>query len=188
MLSTPEQRFLLELALRSIRTGLTDGQTLQISADDCEASLWQPGAAFVTLERNGQLRGCIGSLEASRPLALDVVEHAFDAAFRDPRFPPLTASELNGLKLHISVLSPSVEIKFTSDSELLGLLRPGVDGLIIANEKLRATFLPSVWSMLPEPQDFLSHLKKKAGIPQDTAVSRAWRYTTQIFPQESRRT
>ncbi len=181
-LSTPQQQFLLDLALRSIGRGLADGSPLQINADDCEASLWEVGAAFVTLEKNGRLRGCIGSLEATRPLAEDVVEHAFDAAFRDPRFTSLKESELSELELHISVLSASMAIDFSSDAELIGLLRPRTDGLIIANQGLRATFLPSVWSMLPEPEDFLLQLKKKAGIPPDVPVSKAWRYTTQIFP------
>ncbi len=181
-LSITQQQFLLELSLRSIQSGLTDARALQIGRDDCEAVLWEPGAAFVTLERSGRLRGCIGSLEATRPLAVDVVQHAFDAAFRDPRFPSLEESELTDLELHISVLSPSEALEFSSETELLRLLRPGVDGLIIASEGRQATFLPSVWAMLPERQEFLSHLKQKAEIPENVAVSRAWRYHTQTFP------
>jgi len=122
-----------------------------------------PGAAFVTLRRNGQLRGCIGSPLARRPLVVDVVEHAFNAAFRDPRFPRLHLLELPGLELSVSVLTPPEPMRFDDEAGLLAQLRPGIDGLIIEDDGRRALFLPAVWEEIREPRQFLSTLKLKAG-------------------------
>lgn len=126
-----------------------------------------PGACFVTLKKNGALRGCIGSAQAWRPLVDDVTENAAKAAFSDPRFPPVTPEEIEGLQLSVSVLTPPVPMRFMNEADLLAQLRPHVDGLIIEDAGKRALFLPSVWEQLPDAAHFLAHLKHKAGMPVD---------------------
>jgi AmmeMemoRadiSam system protein A len=124
-----------------------------------------PGAAFITLRRrDGALRGCIGSAVATRPLIVDVVAHAFNAAFRDWRFPRLDWLELAGLSLSVSVLTPPSPMRFADEADLLAQLRPGMDGLIIEDLGRRSLFLPSVWEELAEPRQFLTALKLKAGL------------------------
>lgn len=156
---------LVDLARRALSARLL-GAPFELDLDRLPAALARPGAAFVTLERRGELRGCIGTLEAHRPLAEDVVENACAAAFRDPRFAPLTADELDGLDLSVSVLGAPVALPAASEAELLAALEPGVDGLIVEDGYHRATFLPAVWESLPEPRDFLAHLWRKAGLPR----------------------
>ena len=126
-----------------------------------------PGATFVTLTLDGELRGCIGSLEAHRPLKSDVRENAIAAAFRDPRFPPLTAAELPRVRVEVSLLSPPEPLGVSNEEELRHRLRPGVDGVIFRVGPRRATFLPQVWEQLPTPGLFMAHLKEKAGFPAD---------------------
>jgi len=126
--------------------------------------LRERGATFVTLTRHGELRGCIGTLEAHRSLLEDVKANALAAAFRDPRFPPLRASELASTRVEISLLSPAEEMRFESERDALAQLRPGVDGVIFEYSYYRSTFLPQVWEQLPEPETFLAHLKRKAGL------------------------
>ena len=162
-----ERALLNEIALASIQQGLQTSRPARVNQAALPEKLRQPGAAFVTLNRNGQLRGCIGSLEARRPLAEDVAENAFAAAFRDPRFPPLQANEQAGLSVHISVLGQPEPMQFDSEADLLRQLRPGKDGLILEDGHHRGTFLPSVWESLPRAEDFLRHLKQKAGLPPD---------------------
>jgi AmmeMemoRadiSam system protein A len=113
------------------------------------------------------LRGCIGSLEARQPLALDVQEHAVDAAFHDFRFPPLTESELPGLHIELSILSAPEPLAYQNAEDLPGLLRPGVDGVILARGMRRATFLPQVWEKVSEPVTFLDMLCEKMGLEYD---------------------
>jgi AmmeMemoRadiSam system protein A len=129
------------------------------------------GASFVTLTQNGQLRGCIGSLQAHRPLAQDVQANARAAALHDPRFPPVSAQELDGLKVEISVLTAPQPLPFANLSHALWQLRPGVDGLIFEavhqGHSYRSTYLPQVWEQIPEPRAFLAHLIVKAGLPFD---------------------
>lgn len=124
-------------------------------------------ACFVTLMLNQQLRGCIGSLNAIRPLWQEVWNNAQAAAFSDPRFPPLEKPELDHLLIEISVLTQPKQISVESETELLQRLRPGRDGLVIEEGDRRATFLPSVWVQLPEPERFLAQLKRKAGLSED---------------------
>lgn len=141
-------------------------------------------ATFVTLTIDGRLRGCIGVLEACRPLAKDVAENACAAAFEDPRFPPLTQKEFEKVKIHISVLSPSQEMEFSSEADLLSQIRAGTDGLILQEGFRRGTFLPSVWEELPEKEIFWRHLKLKAGLPSNywSNTLRVFRYTADCFP------
>ena len=129
--------------------------------------LARPAATFVTLTQQGQLRGCIGSLEARRPLATDVADNALAAAFRDPRFPPLRQGELDQTRVEVSLLDTPEPLQFADEAEALGQLCPGVDGLILNCGHHRATFLPQVWESLPTPPLFLEHLKLKAGLPAD---------------------
>lgn len=129
--------------------------------------LVRPGATFVTLTQSGELRGCIGSLEAHRPLATDVVENAIAAAFRDPRFPPLASGELAHTRIEVSLLEMPKSITFANEADALACLRPGVDGLILSYGHRRATFLPQVWESLPDRKQFVSQLKRKAGLPAD---------------------
>jgi AmmeMemoRadiSam system protein A len=129
--------------------------------------LARPAATFVTLTQKGQLRGCIGSLKAYRPLAMDVGENALAAAFRDPRFPPLRQGELEKTRVEVSLLDTPEEMRFKDEADALGQLRPGLDGLILGCGNHGATFLPQVWESLPTPALFLQHLKLKAGLPVD---------------------
>jgi hypothetical protein len=182
-LSRREQEILLQLALDSIREGLEHNRPLDIDVTDFEPTLRQKCACFVTLNRLGNLRGCIGHLEAVQALMTDVAENAFAAAFRDPRFPPLKAEELAQLDLHISILTPAEPLTFDSEQDLLRQLQPGVDGLILQDGLHRGTFLPSVWEQLPEPEQFLSHLKRKAGLPVDywSASLKVFSYTSETI-------
>ncbi len=125
------------------------------------------GSCFVTLHRDGDLRGCIGSLEPYRPLAEDIAGNAIAAALHDRRFPPVEASELNALEVEVSLLTPSEPLPCGDESDALRKLRPGVDGVVIEFGTHRATFLPQVWESLPEPLLFLRELKRKAGLPAD---------------------
>jgi AmmeMemoRadiSam system protein A len=129
-------------------------------------ALAQPAATFVTLRRDASLRGCIGSLEARRPLGIDVRENALAAAFRDPRFPPLAVAEFEATSVEVSLLSPSEPLDVRDEEDLIVRLRPGVDGVILALGERRATFLPQVWETLGEPRQFLAALKRKAGLPE----------------------
>ncbi|MEF8755184.1 MAG: AmmeMemoRadiSam system protein A [Accumulibacter sp.] len=129
--------------------------------------LAEPAATFVTLTRNGQLRGCIGSLEAHRPLLLDVGENALAAAFRDHRFAPLTADEFATTRVEVSLLTPPEPFPVADEADAIARLRPGVDGLVLGYRQRRATFLPQVWESLPDARQFLAQLKLKAGLPAD---------------------
>jgi AmmeMemoRadiSam system protein A len=158
----------LGLALVSIaRRAIGARLGLAVDEPPHHASLASPGATFVTLFCGEELRGCIGSLQARRPLGEDVRENAINAAFNDPRFPPLAQGEFVGTSVEISLLSPSARLHFTIEEELLARLRPGIDGVILEHEGHRATFLPQVWATLPEPRLFLAELKRKAGLASD---------------------
>jgi len=178
-----ERSTLLELAERSICHGLEKASSVPVDPADYPEKFRQQRACFVTLNRLGVLRGCIGHLKAIQPLVSDVAENAYSAAFRDPRFNPLDSSELAGLELHISVLTPAKSMKFASQSDLLEKLRPGVDGLILRLGQQQGTFLPSVWDSLPDSHSFLAHLKLKAGLPRDywSDDIEVFRYQTESF-------
>lgn len=169
---------LLHLVRRSVEHTWASGTVLDVDLTSVPPALAAVGACFVTLNRQDRLRGCIGSPEAWRPLATDVVANANRAAFHDPRFPPLSTDESDGLDVHISVLSPAEPFAIADEADLLATLVPGVDGLIIADGARRALFLPSVWKQLPTPEQFLAHLKAKAGMPPDhwSASFQAWRF------------
>lgn len=126
--------------------------------------LHEKGASFVTLTQNEQLRGCIGTLEAHRPLLIDVKANAHAAAFRDPRFSPLTAYELDSTEIEISLLSAMQPLVFSGEHDALAQLQPGIDGVVFEFGHYRSTFLPQVWEQLPDADVFMAHLKHKAGL------------------------
>ncbi len=169
---------IVRLAAASIIHGLNHGKPLDVKADDFPAPLRERGACFVTLKRAGNLRGCIGTAETRRPLFEDIAENSFRTAFKDPRFPALTADELEGLELSVSVLSPQTEMNFSDEADFLSQLRPGIDGLVIEDNTHRALFLPSVWRQLPDRAAFCGQLKAKAGMSKDhwSDTFRAWRF------------
>lgn len=143
------------------------------SAASVEAPwLAQAGASFVTLTREGALRGCIGSLQATRPLGLDVAENALGAAFRDPRFSPLGSAEWDRCRVEVSLLSTPKALRFADEADLLEQIRAGEDGIVLEAEGRRATFLPQVWEGLPDKRQFLGELARKAGLPADIRLGR----------------
>lgn len=184
-LTADDQSQLLMLARQSINHYLDKHQPLKVEPADYSTNLQQLAASFVTLHLHGNLRGCIGTLEAYQPLVTDVVEHARGAAFQDPRFSPVSESEANDLEIEISVLTPSRQIEFQHFDQLLNQIKPGTDGLIIQQGFHKATFLPSVWEQLPDPREFLRHLLLKAGIqlPVDGELQ-AWRYEALKFSEK----
>ncbi len=164
---TPGDRaFIRDLAERAVVHAVRQRRPLEVAYEQCPQGLWAPGACFVTLRKDGELRGCIGSLEPRRPLAQDVAHNAGAAALRDPRFHAVRPDELAGLQVEVSVLGPARRLSFTSERDLLGQLRPGVDGVILEDPmgERRATFLPSVWESLPEPSEFIGQLLRKGGM------------------------
>jgi hypothetical protein len=168
-LSPAEQTYLLVLARRAIEQGV-HGEPLQPpSLEQLPESLRPRRATFVTLHRDGVLRGCCGSVRATEPLAWNVVRSACSAAFHDPRFPPVQAEELSDLDLHISILGEPQPMTVLTEADLLSQLRPGRDGLILRETETgrQALFLPSVWQQLPEPAQFVRRLKQKAGLAAD---------------------
>jgi hypothetical protein len=166
-LTDEERRTLIDVAQKSIERGVSVGQGLQVDPVEYSPALQATKSSFVTLKIDGQLRGCMGSLVARESLVVDVARHAFSAGFLDPRFPPLGLFELDRLQVSISILEPPEILPFTSEADLLERIRPGIDGLILSEGKQRGTLLPSVWEGVSGPQEFLQHLKKKAGLPAD---------------------
>ena len=178
-----ERTILLDWAKASIEYGLEAGKPISPDLSLFPEKFSELRATFVTLEKHKRLRGCIGTLEAIRPLLEDVTQNAFAAAFNDPRFPPLQRNELDNLAIHISILSPAEPMTFSSEQDLIAQLRPGIDGLILEDRGRRGTFLPSVWESLPNPEDFLAHLKLKAGLPESywSNTLKIYRYTTEMI-------
>jgi AmmeMemoRadiSam system protein A len=142
---------------------------LGVSSSAPEDADWlrEPGACFVTLRQGEKLRGCIGTLKAHRALGEDLKSNAVAAAFRDPRFKPLTREELDRTKVEVSLLSALEPVSFQDEASALAQLRPGVDGLVFEYGHHQSTFLPQVWEDLPEPAEFVATLKQKAGLPPD---------------------
>ena len=162
-----QRQQLHDIAYASIKSGLTSGKASSIDLSKMDTALNTKRATFVTLQKHGELRGCIGMLEPIRPLAEDVAHNAFAAAFSDPRFPPLQAHELEQLDIHISILGTPEKMLFDSEDDLLAQIRPNIDGLIMEEGQRHGTFLPSVWESLAKPRDFLNHLKMKSGLPEN---------------------
>jgi len=183
-LSPPQQTLLLTLARQSIAHGLRSG--VPLTPPSCtDVVLQAPGACFVTLTIEGELRGCIGSLDPRRSLLEDVCANAYAAAFDDSRFPPLEQAELNQVHIEISVLGPLQEIQFDTEADLLQQMVPFKDGLVLEERGHRGTFLPLVWEQLPDKKMFLAQLKRKAGLPADywSGSLRCHRYHTFVMEE-----
>ena len=181
---TPARMALLDVARRSIESGVRTGAPINVEPGDFSPELRELRATFVTLRRADKLRGCVGALVASRPLVVDVAHSAFAAAFRDSRFLALGAAELDDLEIHISVLSALEPLPVRDEADLLGQIHPGVDGLVLRDGAHQGTFLPDVWQNLPEPSNFLRELKRKAGLPVDS-WSESWevlRFAAESIP------
>ncbi len=177
-LSKGGQTQLLEIARNAI-TGYFDSQPLDIDIADVSDELACDGASFVTLlDSKKALRGCIGTLEAHQSIIHDVAEHAVAAAIRDHRFLPLTKDELQYCSISISLLTPREPILVTCEQDLLNEIQPHIDGIVIKDGYRQATFLPKVWDQLSEKEEFLSHLKSKAGFKADEwpETTECWRY------------
>jgi len=181
------RRFLLTLAKQSIEHGSVHGQPVPVESEVLGHELTAKRATFVTLEILGKLRGCIGTLQAVRSLAEDIVHNAYAAAFRDPRFPPVEKREIDRLDIHLSLLTPAEPLSFTSEDDLLRQLIPVEDGLILEDGLRRGTFLPVVWESLPNSKAFLQHLKLKAGLPKDywSDSIKVYRYRIETIDQDS---
>jgi AmmeMemoRadiSam system protein A len=166
-LSTEERQILLKLARQAIETAVNGQNLPPLDLQSQPAALREQGATFVTLTRDGELRGCVGALEPYQPLAEDVREHAIAAALQDYRFYPLQPDELPGIAIEISRLTLPEDFPYDTPQDLLKRLRPGVDGVTLFDGWRKATFLPQVWEKLPQPERFLDHLCDKMGAPPD---------------------
>jgi AmmeMemoRadiSam system protein A len=182
MKSTERGTTLLTMARASIAKALG----LPIAAVEMPDWLNEPGACFVTLTQKGQLRGCIGSLQAHRSLGEDVRANAVSAALHDPRFTPLKAEELDRTQVEMSLLSPMESLEFGSEAQALAQLRPLVDGIVLQYGAHRATFLPQVWEQLPTVHEFIGQLKRKAGLPENFWADgmRLQRYTVEKWKED----
>jgi uncharacterized protein len=185
-LSLAHRRTLLDVAAAAIDYGLKEQGLLPLALDDYPERLRQPQASFVTLRIDHKLRGCMGSLQATEPLVVNVARNACAAAFRDPRFVPLAREEFPQLSIHLSLLGAPEPIACESEAQLLSLVRPGIDGLTLIEGTRRATLLPAVWETLPNPRDFLIQLKRKAGLAPDywSPSVRVERYTAESVGED----
>lgn len=185
-LDAGQRRTLLALARTSIEAALRRGAYVDPQLDEAPAELLEPRACFVTMRDDRGLRGCIGTLDASRPLAESVWRYAHAAAFNDPRFSALTPDEWRDCHLHISVLTSPEPMLITAEEDLLAALRPGVDGLTLERGASRATFLPAVWDDIADAATFVRQLKLKAGWRADFWAPdiRAWRYESESFGED----
>lgn len=169
-LTEGERKILLRIAREAMEHAVRGKPLPPLELKSMPPALQADGASFVTLTIHGELRGCIGALEAYQPLAEDVRDHAVAAALQDPRFPPVVESELSRIKIEISRLSEPRPLEYSSGEDLLKKLTPHVDGVILKDGMRRATFLPQVWEKIPDPAEFLDHLCMKMGVRRD-----AWR-------------
>jgi AmmeMemoRadiSam system protein A len=171
-LTDGEKQTLLRLAREALKCGVRGQKLPLVEKNSLTPHLLEQGASFVTLTIDGDLRGCIGALEAYQPLVDDVREHAIAAALDDPRFRPVVEAELDRISIEVSRLTASRPLEYSDSGDLLKKLRPHVDGVILKGDFRRATFLPQVWEKLPDPEDFLDHLCAKMGARQNL-----WRST-----------
>jgi AmmeMemoRadiSam system protein A len=163
-LSEEERHLLLQIARKALEACVCNQPLPRLQWDSLPASFRDPGATFVTLTKHGQLRGCIGALEAYQFLAEDVREHTQAAALEDYRFPPVLPDELSQITIEISRLTAPQPLEYTHPQDLVAKLRPGIDGVVLRDGFRRATFLPQVWEKLADPELFLSHLCQKMGV------------------------
>jgi AmmeMemoRadiSam system protein A len=189
-LTSEERLLLLQIARNAVESAVNGQELPELEISAMPLHLQEQGASFVTLTLEGNLRGCIGALQASQSLALDVQEHAVAAAMEDYRFKPVLTEEVGRIEIEISRLSPSKELEYSNPNELLSRLRPGVDGVVLRHGFQRATFLPQVWEKVPDTADFLTQLCYKMG-----ALGDLWKrehiqvsiYQVEEFKEEKRR-
>ena len=162
-LTLAEKQHLLALAREALEAGVRGERLPPLDFDQLPDRLRESGATFVTLTKQGELRGCIGALEAYLPLAEDVRQHAVAAALQDYRFPPVSPDELDQIEIEVSHLSSPVLVEYTTPGELLDKIRAGIDGVILRDGSHRATFLPQVWEKIPDKAQFLGYLCEKMG-------------------------
>lgn len=176
-----EKEDLLGVARKAVAHGVRTGQPLEVDPEDHPKRLRDVRACFVTLRRRGDLRGCTGTLETTRPLVSEVARNAHRAALADTRFEPVREEELPELELHISLLTPLEPLPAATERDLLAALEPGRDGLVLHEGAAMATFLPSVWEGVRSPAEFLQELRRKAGLPADHWSPSMWfeRYRTE---------
>ncbi len=186
-LSEEEGEYLLGLARKTIKNRLFNLEDPQIEWKDIPEIFQKRFGTFVTINIEGNLRGCIGHIIPREPLIEGIKENAINAAFRDPRFPSLTKEEFDRIEIEISILTPPKKLPYTDAKDLLKKLRPGIDGLIIKKGSYEATFLPQVWEQLPKKEEFLSHLCLKAGLSADSWKTEKLQvsiYQVQAFEEE----
>jgi len=163
---TPEERKLLvELARRTVEAAVRGRELPEVELAAWPAKMAAPRACFVTLNKSGQLRGCVGHLVPQEPLVRAVSQNAVAAALKDTRFQPVTPAELDRIEIEISVLTIPRRLEFQSPEDLLAKLRPRVDGVILQVGRRLATYLPQVWEKIPDKETFMSELAEKAGLP-----------------------
>ncbi len=167
LLSESDRSFLLSLARKSIENCVNGTALPAIDIQNLSPILREDGACFVTLTYKGYLRGCIGALEPYQSLVEDVREHAVAAASQDYRFPPVEAQEIKDIQIEISYLTRPKPLKYENPDDLLKLLRPNVDGVVLRDGVRRATFLPQVWDKIPDAEEFLGELCMKMGAQPD---------------------
>jgi AmmeMemoRadiSam system protein A len=167
LITDSDRKYLLELARKSIENCVKGEAQIPLDLNALSKPLREQGASFVTLTHQGYLRGCIGALEPYQSLAEDVREHAIAAATQDYRFPPVQPGEIKDLKIEISYLTRPKPLKYDKPTELISLLQPNVDGVVIRDGIRRATFLPQVWEKIPDPEEFLEELCMKMGAQPD---------------------
>lgn len=186
-LSGEEKQLLLETARNAIRRELDKEEKLPLMMDEYSPKLRENGACFITIKKNGVLRGCVGSIEAVQPLIQDVRERAVAAAFQDYRFPPLTLPEFDEIRIEISRLTPPRKLNYQDPEDLVNKLRPRIDGVILRYQTRRGTFLPQVWEQLPSPELFLNRLCLKMGLDQSvwrSAKLQVETYQVEKFQEE----
>jgi len=166
-LTLEEQQTLLRMAREAMEHGVRGEKLPTLNTETLSAHLRENGASFITLTVRGQLRGCIGALEAYQPLAEDVREHAVAAALEDPRFPPVREDELSRIQIEVSRLTRPIPLNYKDADDLVSKLRPHVDGVILRDGYRRATFLPQVWEKIPDPVEFLNNLCYKMGMSEN---------------------
>ena len=166
-LAPEDKTYLLSLARKTIEHAVNHRPLPSWKESEVSADMQAKGATFVTLTMDGELRGCIGTLEAHQSLIEDVREHAYQSALEDYRFPPVTAGEISRLHIEISRLTAPEPLPYSKAEDLPGLLHPGEDGVVLKDGFRRATFLPQVWEQLPDVGEFLSHLCVKMGASAD---------------------
>jgi len=181
--SPTDRKFLLDLARQALRSSTSTGGLPEIPSNSIPASCRAARGCFVTLTKDGQLRGCIGNIWPADPLFQAVAENTRNAALRDPRFRPVTAQEAGGLHIQVSVLSVLEPLRFDSPEDLLAKLQPHRDGVLVRIGDASATFLPQVWEQLPDKVEFLNHLAEKAGCPP--SAWRAKNVTVSIYHAEA---